>query len=97
MPKVSNVRVYGLEESIKASGYPMLANIDEINDCFSPLTEQDIKRARNLAYTKHGEGHDNFLNGIIVQFDLTFSSKAWTELQRYHFIDFVSLLTGRAL
>src|SRR5699024_9395007 len=30
------------------------------------------------------------LKGIIVQFDLTFSNKAWVELQRYHFIDFVS-------
>ena len=37
-----------------------------------------------------GTGHDNFLNGIIVQFDLTFSIKAWVEMQRYHFIDFVS-------
>ena len=34
--------------------------------------------------------YDNALNGIIVQFDLTFSQKAWTELQRYHFFDFVS-------
>ena len=30
------------------------------------------------------------LTGVIVQFDLTFSLKAWTEAQRYHFLDFVS-------
>lgn len=30
------------------------------------------------------------MTGIVVQFDLTFSIKAWTELQRYHFIDFVT-------
>ena len=37
-----------------------------------------------------GEGHDNFLNGIRVAFDLTFSNKAWVEMERYHFVDFVS-------
>jgi hypothetical protein len=28
--------------------------------------------------------------GIIVQFDLTFTLKAWPEAQRYHFLEFVS-------
>ena len=37
-----------------------------------------------------GSGHDNFLNGVIVQFDLTFTNKAWVEAERYHFLDFVS-------
>lgn len=55
------------------------------------LLNSDITNTVNsLATTRIGEGHDNFLNGIIVQFDLTFTVKAWTELQRYHFIDFVS-------
>lgn len=27
---------------------------------------------------------------VIVQFDLTFTNKAWIELERYHFIDFIS-------
>jgi hypothetical protein len=43
-----------------------------------------------LATCKTGTGHDNFMNGIIVQFDLTFTVKAWTEAERYHFLDFVS-------
>ena len=30
------------------------------------------------------------LTGIIAQFDLTFSNKAWVEAERYHFFDFVS-------
>lgn len=85
--KVSNVKIYGLEESIVASGYPMLT---EIKENTLNITEQDFKRATNLGNTKIGEGHDQFLTGIIVQFDLTFSNKAWVELQRYHFIDFVS-------
>ena len=50
----------------------------------------DKQRAGKLAKCSIGEGHDNFLNGIIVQFDLTAPVKVWTEAQRYHFLDFVS-------
>lgn len=81
--KIRNVRVYGLDESIRASKYPMAIDVKE---CSTEYTE----RIKNLGSSPMGSGHDNFLNGIIVQFDLTFSLKAWTELQRYHFIDFVS-------
>lgn len=80
---VSNVKVYGLEDSIKASKYPMAVDIDK---CTSAVTNN----VRRLAACETGTGHDNFLNGIIVQFDLTFSIKAWVEAERYHFLDFVS-------
>lgn len=80
---VSNVNVYGLKESIKGSKYPMSVDISKLND---DLTD----RAISLAQSKKGEGHDNWLNGVIVQFDLTFTIKAWTEAERYHFFDFVS-------
>jgi hypothetical protein len=56
----------------------------------SKCTEEPTNTTNNLAMCKIGTGHDNFLNGVIVQFDLTFSNKAWVELQRYHFIDFIS-------
>ena len=80
---MNNIKVYGLDESIKASKYPMSINISLLN---SDVTST----VKSLAAAPAGSGHDNFLNGIIVQFDLTFSLKAWTEMQRYHFIDFVS-------
>ena len=80
---VSNTRVYGFDESIKASKYPMATNTE---DCTVEITE----RQRTLASSPKGEGHDNFLCGIIVQFDLTFTVKAWTEAERYHFFDIVS-------
>lgn len=80
---VTNVEVYGLNESIKASKYPMSTDVSTLN---SDITPTVIK----LAQSKKGEGHDNFLNGIVVQFDLTFTVKAWTEAERYHFLDFVS-------
>ena len=85
--KIENFRFYGISESIKASHYPMsTSSIDVCGD----VTVDDLKRAYSLGGTKIGSGHDNFMVGCIVQFDLTFSNKAWTELQRYHFIDFVS-------
>lgn len=83
MDVVSNVKVYGLEESIKRAKYPMSTDIDSLN---SELT----KGIKFLANSKKGEGHDQWLTGIIVQFDLTFTVKAWTEAERYHFLDFVS-------
>lgn len=83
MPKITNVEIHGLERAIRTAKYPKSVKIDELN---AELTK-GIKACANC---RTGEGHDNFLKGIIVQFDLTFSNKAWVELQRYHFIDFVS-------
>ena len=83
MPEINNVNVYGLESSIRAAKYPKSVNLESLD---TTLTK-GIKACANC---ETGEGHDNFLKGIIVQFDLTFSNKAWVELQRYHFIDFVS-------
>lgn len=80
---VNNVKVYGLEESIKGAKYPMSVDIDSLNSDLTP----GIKA---LANSKKGEGHDQWLTGVIVQFDLTFSVKAFVEAERYHFLDFVS-------
>lgn len=80
---IKNIQTFGLEDSFKASKYPFAVNTDDVN---SEITD----KIKSLAKCKMGTGHDNFLNGIIVQFDLTFSIKAWVEMQRYHFIDFVS-------
>jgi len=81
--EVQNVKVYGIEDSFRASKFPMLSNIDN-------ATTDYTERIKSLGTCKHGTGHDNFLNGIITQFDLTLSNKCWVEMQRYHFIDFVS-------
>ena len=80
---ISNVKVYGLNESIKRSRYPMTVDTDS---CSSEPTKTTYK----LAQSPVGSGHDNWLNGVIVQFDLTFTNKAWVEAERYHFLDFVS-------
>lgn len=80
---LSNINVYGLRESIRGSKFPMSTDV-------STLNEMMTERAISLAQCEKGTGHDNWLNGVIVQFDLTFTVKAWTEAERYHFFDFVS-------
>jgi hypothetical protein len=80
---IDNVKVYGLENSIRVSKYPMAADV-------AVLTDEITERVKILGSCEKGSGHDNFLNGIIVQFDLSFTIKAWTEAERYHFFDFVS-------
>lgn len=80
---VTNWKVFGLEDSIKASKYPMSVDVDK---CTPDITH----RTHILAKCSPGTGHDQFLTGIICQFDLTLTIKAWVEAQRYHFLDFVS-------
>lgn len=57
------------------------------------VTEKDAKRALKLGSALAGSGHDCFLKGIIAQFDLTFTEKAWPEAERYHFFEFVSSMS----
>ena len=53
-------------------------------------TDEITKRTVSLGSSKKGEGHDQFLTSIRVNFDLKFSNKAWVELERYRFIEFCS-------
>ena len=67
--------------------------LDQIQlECsYDPFVEDEItNRTIGLSNAKSGSGHDNFLKGIVVQFDLTMTCKMSVELERYHFIDFVS-------
>lgn len=80
---VKNAKVYGAFESFRRAKFPMSVDVDSLNTDLTAGIE-------NLAKSAPGAGHDNFLNGIVVQFDLTFTVKAWTEAERYHFFDFVS-------
>lgn len=107
MASISNVEVFGLESSIYRSGYPMMdhAPTDEefIAECAGihdalfgsvdeALNNPHIKRAIKLAQAKGG-GHDQFLTGIVVNFDLTLSNKAWVEAERYTFLNFISSMS----
>lgn len=80
---ISNETVYGLESSIRRAKYPMSTDTSTLN---ADLTD-GIKK---LAQSGRGEGHDQWLTGVVVQFDLTLTVKCWTEAERYHFLDFIS-------
>ncbi|MCL2079797.1 MAG: hypothetical protein FWH17_08155 [Oscillospiraceae bacterium] len=80
---ISNVKVYDIDECIKASKYPMATDTGEVDD---QITGTQLK----LTQSGKGEGHDQFLTGIRVNFDLTCSIKMWTEAERYRFLEFVS-------
>lgn len=89
--KITNVNVYGLENAILTSRYPMvadtekwLANIDEEEK------EKAVKVAKKLAKTPGDSGHLQWLSGITVTFDMTCSIQLWQEAERYRFLYFVS-------
>ena len=84
---IENTEVYGFNKAAIASGNAMRTVM--ANNVLDP-TDKDFKRAALLGSTGPGEGHDNFLNGIIVQFDLYAPLYMWKQIQRYHFLDFIS-------
>lgn len=109
MAKIDNVEVFGLASSIYRSGYPMMDHaptpkeFHEACECITAEIEAHrqtgcsfenphIQRAIKLAQAKGG-GHDQFLTGIIVNFDLTYSNKAWVEAERYTFLNFISSMS----
>ena len=84
--KVENVKIYDLDESIIASGYPMRTELVDRQP-----NEKDIKRCVNLSKAGETNGaHGQFLTGIRVAFDLTCTNKMWVEAERYRFLEFVS-------
>lgn len=80
---VSDWKVFGLEDSVRASKYPMSVSTADVAYGITDTVN-------SLAASPVGSGHDQFMTGIVAQFDLTFSVKAWVEAERYHFFDFVS-------
>lgn len=88
MTKILNVNVYDLTESIIACRNamrvtpPVYSDKDEF--CLA------LERAKKLAKTSTGSGHQTFLSGIRVSFDIVYPNYLSPELQRYHWIDIVT-------
>ena len=102
---ISNVKVYDLEESLVASGYAMISDYNESwaktqaevirVEQFEGDLEDDrhYKRALKLTKAPLNSGHVSWAKGVVVNMDITFTNKAWIEMQRYHFID---IITGQS-
>lgn len=87
MLEVKNIRVYDLMESVIACRNPMRITPPEYTQ---EEFEKSLPRAIQLANTPTGSGHQNFLCGIRVSFDIKYPAYISPELQRYHFNDIVS-------
>lgn len=99
---IRNVQVSNLHISLRRAGYPKRVGPPDLtgllstealltkwkNQTLSPKNLNDVTRGIRLGALSGG--HDNFLKGIIVDFDLFFSHALTPQLQRYHFIDVVS-------
>lgn len=87
MLEIKGVRVFGLDRACIAAGNPM--TIGEI-DTLREIDKKDIKRFSTLGNAVSGSGHDNFLKGIIVQFDIKYPVYWTPEAQRYHWLEIIS-------
>lgn len=95
---IYNVLTIGIEESIVASG---LSHKPEFNSAEFFLEVESLKvrkeehpaykRALKLAKAPIGLGHDCFLKGIIVQFNITASMVWWMQAERYRHLDIVTM------
>lgn len=104
MTTIKNVELFGLDSSIYRSGYSMLETApteQEFQEAVESIrrsrldgdySNRHIQRAIKLASIDEG-GHDQFLTGIVVNFDLTISNKAWVEAERYTFLNFISSMS----
>ena len=105
MTTIQNVELFGLDSSIYRSGYSMREKApteEEFRQAVSEIEKSrlagdyagnpHIRRAIRLSAIDEG-GHDQFLTGIVVNFDLTLSNKAWVEAERYTFLNFISSMS----
>lgn len=102
MIKIKNVKVNGMAFSIAASALPKMVEtydsvqfIETVSNIKKAIDKRDlnnnhIKRAIRLGSCKSGEGHDCYLKGITVAILIDYPVYWSPQLQRYHFIDFIS-------
>ena len=86
---LSQVSVMGIEESMIAAGYSYKA--ERPKEHFIPVSnDRERNVARKLGNLPSNTGEDNFLSGIIAQFDMEATNKLWVEAERYHFFQIVT-------
>lgn len=87
MLQITNWKVYDLKESVIACRNAMRITPAKITD---EEFNASMPRAIILANSPSGSGHQTFLSGIRVSFDIKYPNYISPELQRYHWIDIVS-------
>lgn len=87
MTRIQNIKVYDLKESIIACRNAMRIVPPQYTE---EEFELSLERAKKLCKTKSNSGHQTFLSGIRVSFDIIYPNYLSPELQRYHWIDIVT-------
>jgi len=87
MVEIKNTKIYDLEDSVIASGNAMRLEPEEVT---SENFDKSLERCKKLAKLGGGTGHTNFRTGILVTFDLKYPQYFTKQLQRYHYVQYVS-------
>lgn len=87
MVEIKNTNVYNLEEAVISSGNAMRLGLTPI---IGEEFEKSLERCKKLSKKGGGSGHTNFRTGILVTFDLKYPQYFTKQIQRYHFIQYVS-------
>ena len=78
------------EEEFLKVWYDVKENNTPIADADLALAIKHFKRAASLGSSKAGSGHDQYLTGIVVNMDVNFTNKVWTEAERYSHFSYVT-------
>lgn len=90
MLRISNIKVYELEESVIACRNAMRTELPEYSmEEFDKSFERAVKLVQ-ASKNSNVKCHDNFLTGIRVSFDIIYPQYWTPEFQRYHFADIVT-------
>jgi hypothetical protein len=103
---IKDYNIYGLAESIIASGFSMdtgylfdnfKENVNRLNDYLNSFSEEGNENSKKhferscwLGRKSGSSGEANFLSGIVVNFNIQYPLYLAKQLQRYHFLQIVS-------
>lgn len=91
MLEISNVRVYDLEECVIACRNAYRTAMPEYTEEeFRKSLPRAVQLCAATAQSRDVKCHDNFLTGIRVAFDLKYTQYITKQLQRYHWLDYIS-------
>jgi hypothetical protein len=88
MLEICHTEIFGLERALIASGNPK--SIGKINTLDTEHLDKAFERCYKLGSAPGGSGHDHFLLGIHVQFDIKYPAYWTIEAERYHNFEIIS-------
>ena len=91
MLKITNWEVFGLPRAIHACRNPFrIGPIPSLSSLETEEIQRSEARAKQLGSVSPGLGHDHFLAGIHVIFDIQYPQYWAIEAQRYHWFTIIS-------